>query len=78
MTDSNTSGVRVSMRDIYLEVQRQGRVLEKIANALPDAEAKLSDHEQRLRKLETRVGWIFGGLGLLSALLGVFSFSLTP
>lgn len=78
MTDSNTSGVRVSMRDIYMEVQRQGRVLEKIANALPDAEAKLSDHEQRLRKLETRVGWIFGGLGLLSALLGVFSFSLTP
>lgn len=78
MTDSNTSGVRVSMRDIYLEVQRQGRVLEKIANALPDAEAKVSDHEQRLRKLETRVGWIFGGLGLLSALLGVFSFSLTP
>lgn len=78
MTDSNTTGVRVSMRDIYLEVQRQGRVLEKIANALPDAEAKLSDHEQRLRKLETRVGWIFGGLGLLSALLGVFSFSLTP
>jgi hypothetical protein len=77
MTDSNAS-VRVSMRDIYQEVQRQGRVLEKIANALPDAEAKLSDHEQRLRKLETRVGWIFGGLGLLSALLGVFSFSLTP
>ena len=77
MTDSNAS-VRVSMRDIYQEVQRQGRVLEKIANALPDAEAKLSDHEQRLRKLETRVGWIFGGLGLLSALLGVFSFSLAP
>lgn len=78
MTESSQSGVRVSMRDIYLEVQRQGRVLEKIANALPDAEAKVSDHEQRLRKLETRVGWIFGGLGLLSALLGVFSFSLTP
>jgi len=78
VTDSNTSGVRVSMRDIYMEVQRQGRVLEKIANALPDAESKISDHEQRLRRLETRVGWVFGGLGLLSALLGVFSFSLTP
>lgn len=78
MTESTGNGVRVSMRDIYHEVQRQGRVLEKIANALPDAEAKLSDHEQRLRKLETRVGWVFGGLGLLSALLGVFSFSLTP
>jgi uncharacterized protein YeeX (DUF496 family) len=78
VTDNNTASVRVSMRDIYQEVQRQGRVLEKIANALPDAEQKISDHEQRLRKLETRVGWVFGGLGLLSALLGVFSFSLTP
>lgn len=66
------------MRDIYQEVQRQGRVLEKIANSLPDVEDKISDHEARLRKLETRVGWVFGGLGLLSALLGVFSFSLSP
>lgn len=78
MTENNSASVRVSMRDIYQEVQRQGRVLEKIANSLPDVEDKISDHEQRLRKLETRVGWVFGGLGLLSALLGVFSFSLSP
>lgn len=78
MTDNNGATVRITTRDIYHEVQRQGRVLEKIANALPDAEAKLSDHEQRLRRLEQRVGWIFGGLGLLSALVGVVSFSLTP
>lgn len=78
MTEQTGASVRITTRDIYLEVQRQGRVLEKIANALPDAEAKLSDHEQRIRKLEQRVGWVFGGLGLLSALLGVFSFALTP
>lgn len=75
---SETGSVRVSMRDIYEEVQRQGRVLEKIANALPDAEAKLSDHEMRIRKLEQKAGWIFGAIGLLGALVGVFSFSLTP
>jgi hypothetical protein len=76
MTEQNGATVRITTRDIYHEVQRQGRVLEKIANALPDAEAKLTDHEQRIRKLEQRVGWVFGGLGLLSALVGVFSFSL--
>lgn len=75
MTD--TGGVRVSMRDIYEEVQRQGRLLEKIANALPDAETKVNDHEIRIRRLEMRMGWIFGALGLLGALLGVFSISIT-
>ena len=80
LMDDNTRevGVKVSMRDIYAEVQRQGRLLEKIANNLPDAEAKLNDHELRIRKLEMRVGLIFGAVGLLGALLGVFSISLTP
>ncbi len=66
--DTDTVAVKVSMRDIYLEVQRQGRLLEKIANSLPDAETKLDDHETRLRKLEMRVGWAVGGFGLLAAL----------
>ena len=66
--DTDTVAVKVSMRDIYLEVQRQGRLLEKIANSLPDAESKLDDHENRLRKLEMRVGWAVGGFGLLAAL----------
>lgn len=76
--NSNTGGVRVTVKDIYAEVQRQGRLLEKIANNLPDAEEKLNDHELRIRKLEMRVGLIFGAVGLLGALLGVFSVSLTP
>jgi len=77
MTETQTNGVRITTRELWVEIQRQGRLLEKIANSLPDTEDKVDDHEQRLRRLETRMGWIFGGLGLLSALLGVFSFSLS-
>ena len=78
MTENQgTGGVRVSMQAIFQEVQRQGRLLDKIANSLPDTEKQVNDHEQRLRRLEMRMGWIFGGLGLLSALVGVFSVSLT-
>lgn len=77
MSDDNRSdGVRVSMRDIYFEVQRQGKILERIANSLPDTDKMVDDHEQRIRRLEMRMGWIFGALGLLGALLGVFSISL--
>jgi len=66
--NTDTVAVKVSMKDIYLEVQRQGRLLEKIANSLPDSEQKIDDHENRLRKLEMRVGWAVGGFGLLAAL----------
>jgi len=76
MTDNATGGVRVSMKDIFEEVQRQGKLLDKIANSLPDTETQVKDHEDRIRRLEMRVGWIFGALGLLGALVGVFSVSL--
>lgn len=67
--DTDTTAVRVSMRDIYLEVQRQGRLLEKIANSLPDSEDKIDDHEARIRKLEMRMGWAVGGFGLIAAVV---------
>jgi len=76
MTEGQTNGVRITTKELWVEIQRQGRLLEKIANSLPDTDSKVDDHEQRLRRLEMRMGWIFGGLGLLSALVGVFSFSL--
>lgn len=66
--EHDAATVRVSMRDIYLEVQRQGRLLEKIANSLPDSEAKVDDHEIRIRKLEMRMGWAVGGFGIFAAL----------
>jgi len=74
--NQGTNGVRITTRDIFEEVQRQGRMLEKIANSLPDTESKVDDHEDRIRRLEMRLGWIFGALGLLGALVGVFSISL--
>jgi CRISPR/Cas system CSM-associated protein Csm2 small subunit len=67
--EHDTAAVRVSMRDIYMEVQRQGRLLEKIANSLPDSEDKIDDHENRIRKLEMRMGWAVGGFGLIAAVM---------
>jgi hypothetical protein len=69
MSDDNleTATVKVSMRDIYLEVQRQGRLLEKVANSLPDTEDTISDHEQRIRRLEMRMWQSVGAFGLLAA-----------
>lgn len=71
MSDENleTAGVKVSMRDIYYEVQRQGKLLEKIANSLPDAEDKIEDHEVRIRKLEMRMWQAIGGFGFLAAIV---------
>lgn len=77
MTDTTgTGGVRVSMKDIFQEVQRQGKLLDKIANSLPDTETQVHDHEMRIRKLEQKAGWIFGAIGLLGAVVGVFSVSI--
>ena len=67
--DHETGAVRVSMRDIYAEVQRQGRLLEKIANALPDSEDKIEDHEARIRKLEMRMWQAIGGFDYLAAIV---------
>jgi len=70
MEDHNeTVSVKVSMRDIYAEVQRQGRLLEKIANSLPDSEEKIEDHEIRIRRLEQRMWQAIGGFGFLAAIV---------
>jgi len=61
--------VKVSTRDIYLEVQRQGKLLEKIANSLPDSELKIEDHEIRIRKLEMRMWQAIGAFGFLAAVV---------
>ena len=74
MTDEHleTASVKVSMRDIYLEVQRQAKLLERIANALPDSQQKIDDHEKRLRLIEMRMGWAVGGFGLVAAVMPWF------
>jgi hypothetical protein len=67
-----TASVKVSMRDIYMEVQRQAKLLERIANALPDSQQKIDDHEKRLRLIEMRMGWAVGGFGLVAAVMPWF------
>lgn len=64
-----TASVKVSMRDIYLEVQRQGKLLERVVNALPDSETKIDDHELRIRKLEQRMWQAIGVFGFLAAII---------
>lgn len=68
MENTDTVAVKVSMKDIYHEVQQQGRLLEKIANSLPDSEDKIDDHEKRIRILERRMWQAVGGFGLIAAL----------
>tara|TARA_R110000824_G_scaffold96336_6_gene230816 strand:- start:12 stop:209 length:198 start_codon:yes stop_codon:yes gene_type:complete len=57
------------MRDIYLQVQKIQSMLEKLSAELPDSQAKIDDHEQRIRKLEMRMGWAVGGFGLMAAVM---------
>jgi hypothetical protein len=72
MTENNgTGGVRITMKDIFAEVQRQGRLLEKVANSLPDTESHVADHEQRIRKLEMRMGWAVGVFGFLAVVMPI-------
>ena len=67
--DTDTVAVRVSMRDIYLQVQKIQSMLEKLSAELPDSQAKIDDHEQRIRRLEMRMGWAVGGFGLMAAVM---------
>jgi hypothetical protein len=71
MSDENleTATVKVSMRDIYLETQRLARLVERIANSLPDSEAKIDDHEIRIRSLERRMWQAIGVFGFLAAVI---------
>jgi hypothetical protein len=57
------------MRDIYLQVQKIQSMLEKLSAELPDSQEKIDDHEQRIRKLEMRMGWAVGGFGLMAAVM---------
>jgi DNA repair ATPase RecN len=66
---NDTTTVKVSMRDIYAEVQRQGKLLEQIASSLPTQESKVEDHENRLRKLEQRMWQSIGAFGFLAAIV---------
>lgn len=66
MVDETNGSARISVKEVYLELQQLRSSVEKIANSLPgmkeqlddlerDVNRKLSDHEERLRRVEMRV-----------------------
>jgi hypothetical protein len=70
MTDNNENTVvRVTVRDLYVQLQKIQSMVERISIELPDSEARIQDHEIRIRKLEMRMGWIVGGCGLIAAIV---------
>ena len=73
------SSTRITIKELYLQVQKIQSMLEKLTAQLPtisdqldelekDVKGRLDDHEQRLRKLEMRV---WQALGILSFIFAV-------
>jgi len=73
------SSTRITMKELYLQVQKIQSMLEKLTAQFPtiseqlnelekDVKGRLDDHEQRLRKLEMRV---WQALGILSFVFAV-------
>ena len=73
------SSTRITMKELYLQVQKIQSMLEKLTAQFPtiseqlielekDVKGRLDDHEQRLRKLEMRV---WQALGVLSFIFAV-------
>ena len=71
---------RITLKEVYAQVQEMKSLLEKLANSLPsmseqldelEAEVKeqLQDHEKRIRVTEKRVWQIMAIAGFVSALM---------
>ena len=76
MAEETNGSARISVKEVYLELQQLRSSVEKIANSLPgmkdqlddlerDVNRKLSDHEERIRRVEMR---IWQGMALVSAI----------
>ena len=79
MAEETNGSARISVKEVYLELQQLRSSVEKIANSLPgmkeqlddlerDVNRKLSDHEERLRRVEMR---IWQGMALVSAIAAI-------
>lgn len=66
-TEDSGPGFRVTLKDVYGDVQDIKATLGALKDALPNQAAQITDHEKRLRALETRVWAAIGGFGLLAA-----------
>lgn len=78
MTDE--SSTRITMKELYIQVQKIQSMLERLGNQLPgiseklddlekDVNVRLTDHETRLRRVETNMWKLFGALGLVAAVV---------
>ena len=78
MTDE--SSTRITMKELYIQVQKIQSMLERLGNQLPgiseklddlenDVNVRLTDHEVRIRRIETNMWKLFGGLGLVAAVV---------
>ena len=78
MTDE--SSTPITMKELYIQVQKIQSMLERLGNQLPgiseklddlekDVNVRLTDHETRLRRVETNMWKLFGGLGLVAAVV---------
>lgn len=77
---NDESSTRITMKELYIQVQKIQSMLERLGNQLPgiseklddlekDVNVRLSDHEQRIRRVETNMWKLFGGLGLVAAVV---------
>lgn len=77
---NDESSTRITMKELYIQVQKIQSMLERLGNQLPgiseklddlekDVNIRLSDHEQRIRRVETNMWKLFGGLGLVAAVV---------
>ena len=74
------SSTRITMKELYIQVQKIQSMLEKLTAQMPsiadkldeleqDVANQLADHEQRIRKVEMNMWKMFGALGLVAAIV---------
>jgi len=79
MADTEPS-LRITLKDVYSQVQEMKSLLERLAENLPTTTQKLeeheketskifADHEARIRRLEMRMWQILGIAGFLAAII---------
>lgn len=81
------SSTRITLKELYVQVQKIQSMLERLSGQLPgiaekldelerDVNTRLNDHEERLRKVEMRMWQAIGVLSfafaILPTLIGLF------
>jgi predicted phage tail protein len=75
-------GARITLKELYLQVQKIQSMIEKLSNQFPgitqqlndlerDVHKRLSDHEERIRKVEMRVWQMMAIAGFLAAIVPI-------